>query len=403
MTWSLTRVMESVFWISAGLILYTYLVYPFLLAMLAGLYQAWTDLQFAARRKNRRRRPPAEHWSSVSLVIAACNEEAVIAEKMRNCGELDYPSEKLEILVGCDGCTDATAELARAANLGNAVIHEYRERSGKSPVVDRLVKEARGEIVVFSDANTMLDKYSLRSLVRHFADPQVGCVCGELRLLSPEGGPRTESLYWRYETALRFLESRLNLNLGANGAIYAIRRELFSPLEKQPADDFLLPMRIRDAGYRQIYDPEAIAYEEALASVQHEFRRRIRNLSGTLPALMATLHMLSPTAGRVAFSYWSHKVLRWVAPFAMVLAFLAAAVLSPNSPFYLGCVVMGFGMALLAFVGYRLESRQVHRSIFSIPYYFLSMNLALILAFVRFLRGGHRVAWDRGIREKKLA
>lgn len=394
--------MKLLFWISAGLVLYTYAGYPLLLAAVASLRQAWEDLRFAVRRRDRRRRPTGQSWPSVSLVFSAYNEEAAMVEKMRNLAALDYPLERLEILVGCDGCTDRTAELARAANLPNTRIFDFSERSGKPEVLNRLVREASGEIVVFSDANTFMDRGAVRSMAFRFSDPRVGCVCGELRLTSRRSVSQPEGLYWRYEVFLKFLESRLGLLLGANGGVYAIRRELFSPLPRQGvSDDFLVPMRIRGAGYRVIYDPEALAYEEAGAGLRHDFRRRIRVGAGNFATLRYTARLLSPAAGRLAFSYWSHKVFRWLAPFALPLAFFCSLALARlGGPFYAACAAVGATLAALALVGYRLELRNAHHVLFSVPCYFLSMNLAMMLGLVRFLTGGHRAAWYRAARSE---
>jgi cellulose synthase/poly-beta-1,6-N-acetylglucosamine synthase-like glycosyltransferase len=405
-----------IFWISAGLVLYTYAIYPLVLIVLAGARQVIDDLRYAASRGNRRK-PMLDAFQSskyprVSLIFAAYNEESVIAAKMANCRAIEYPAGRLEILVGCDGCSDRTAELARAAALPGTTVFDtgdFAERFGKPAVLNRLVALAGGELVVFSDANTMLQPGAVALLACHFADPRIGCVCGELRVTSREGGPSTEGAYWRYELFLKFLESRMGMLLGANGGVFAIRRDLFKPLPKQAIiDDFLIAMRIRDAGYQVVYDPEAAALEDAAAGVRDEFRRRIRIGAGNFHALRFTARMLSPTAGRICFSYWSHKVFRWLVPFALPLAFVAAAGIAATDSFsgleralYGGCAALGLLITALAVVGYRMELRGRHRSMFSVPYYFLSMNLALLLGFVRFVTGEQTAVWHRTAREKQ--
>ena len=184
-----TLAMKILFWISAGMVLYTYVGYPFLLLVVASLRQAFSDFRFALRGGQRRLRWTGECLPSVSLVFSAYNEAAVIEAKMRNCAELDYPPEQLEILVGCDGCTDRTAELARAARLPNARILEYSERSGKLEVLNRVMREAQGEIVVFSDANTLLDTAAVRSLLRHFSNPRAP-ICVSARPKAPSAPAR---------------------------------------------------------------------------------------------------------------------------------------------------------------------------------------------------------------------
>jgi cellulose synthase/poly-beta-1,6-N-acetylglucosamine synthase-like glycosyltransferase len=393
--------MELIFWISLGLIGYTYAGYPLVLLLLASAQQVRRDLRFAWGTERRRGiKEPA--LPTVSLVFAAYNEAAVMAEKMRNCGEIDYPAGKLEILVGCDGCSDETAAFARQAALPNTTVSEYGERSGKPVVLNRLVAAANGEVVVFSDANTMFEPKAVRCLVRHFADSRVGCVCGELRLRDPESGARGEGLYWRYEGCLKFFESRLNMLVGANGGIFAVRRELFEPLPlKAIVDDFLTAMEVRRKNYRVVFDWEAAGYETAASNVREEFVRRVRIGAGNFHALRMTWRLLMPGAGRIAFSYWSHKVLRWLVPFALLTAFGAALSLSAQ-PFYAVCALLSVMFSAAALLGYRRELRNVHRGLCAVPYYFLSMNLALFVGFLKFVSGQQGVIWQRTPRRREL-
>lgn len=382
------------FWIALGQLLYTYVAYPLLLFAAAGLRQLRSDLAFAWRRRERRQRASAAFRPEVSLVFSAHNEQDVIEEKMRSCAQLDYPAERTEVLVGCDGCSDRTGELARSVSLPNARVFEFPERAGKLSVLNRLVREARGEIVVFSDASSLLRADAIRMLVRHFEDSRVGCACGEMRLRSSGGAAPAEGAYWRYEFFLKLMESRLNLLLGASGCIYAIRRELYSSFPpKAINEDFLLPMFIRAAGYRLVFDPEAVAYEEPARDVRQEFRRHVRIGAGNFHALRFTARFLNPAAGWVAFSYWSHKVLRWLAPFALLAAFFSSLVLSAE-PFYRVFVAASVAMAALSVFGYRRELRGLPGNLLSVPYYFVSLHLALLVGFVRFLNGRQTAVWE---------
>ena len=383
--------MRQVFWASAALLVYTYTVYPGLLIVLAAVVQLARDLRFGLSRQHRR--AGRESRPRVSIVFAAHNEEAVIAQKMANCADLAYPAGSLEILIGCDGCTDATAARARAAALPNVSVYEFRDRGGKLVVLNRLVPLAKGEIVVFCDANTELEPDAVQMLVRHFSRPDVGCVCGELRLRTHEGQPSGEHLYWRYETLLKFLESRLNMLVGANGALFAIRRSLFTPI---PADgiveDLLIALQVRAAGHHVIYDPEAIAWEDVACDTNQEFRRRVRIGAGNFHALRHAWRLLSPRAGGVAFAFWSHKICRWIVPFALLTAQISAVALA-RDPFYGAAAAIGMCLALLAILGSRLDRRARSWAPASVPYYFLSMNLALALGFVAFARGTQSIAW----------
>lgn len=381
------------FWLSVGLLLYTYGGYPLILIVLGTLEQLKSDLRFGLARRSRRASRDRTGWPLVSIVFAAHNEAVVIGRKMINCAQLDYPAESLEILVGCDGCTDATAALARLAAPPNASIHEFVSRSGKAAILNTLLPYARGEIVVFCDANTEFEPDAIRALVRHFERSDIGCVCGELRLRASDGQASGEQLYWRFETLLKFLESRLNMLVGANGAVFAIRRSLFLPIPPDGiVEDLLIAMSVRAAGYRVVYDPEAIAWEDVAPSSQHEFRRRVRIGAGNFHALRHSWRMLSPTAGAVAFAFWSHKICRWLAPVFMIAAQLSASVLA-REPFYALFASLGAGLVLLAVIGHRLDLRARYWAPASIPYYFLSMNLALLLGLMAFGRGTQSIAW----------
>lgn len=265
-------------------------------------------------------------------------------------------------------------------------------------VLNRLVPRARGEIVVFCDANIIFAPDAIRLLMRPFADPRIGCACGEVKFRTASGGPSAESSYWRYECFLKRMESRLDALVGASGAFFAVRRDLYEPLPPQGIiDDFLIAMRVRDAGYRLIYEVAALAFEETAASVRDEFHRRVRIGAGNFHALRFTWRQLLPSAGSAAFAYWSHKVFRWLAPFALLLLAASSLALSAG-PFYAACAALILAFALSGLLGYLLELRNVRRSVFSMPYYFLSMNLALLLGFFRFATRAQSLAWRRTAR-----
>ena len=383
--------MRLIFWMSVGLVLYTYGGYPLVLVILGSLEQLTSDLRFGLGRRSRR--SSRADYPRVSIVFAAHNEEAVIAQKMVNCARLDYPPASLEILVGCDGCADATAALARIAAPPTASVYEFPDRCGKPAVLNRLVPLARGDIVVFCDANTELQADAIQSLVRHFRRPGVGCVCGELHLRTTEGHATGEQIYWRYETLLKFLESRLNMLVGANGALFAIRRSLFRPIPADGiVDDFLIALNVRAAGYRVVYDPEAIAWEEVAPNARQEFRRRVRIGAGNFQALRHTWRLLNPAAGGVALALWSHKVCRWLIPVALLGAQIAAMTLA-SEPLYGVAATSGGVLVLLALLGHRLDRRGQYWAPVSVPFYFLSMNLALLLGLIAFVRGTQSIVW----------
>jgi cellulose synthase/poly-beta-1,6-N-acetylglucosamine synthase-like glycosyltransferase len=395
--------MRVMFWVSVGILLYTYGGYPLLLIALGSLRQLKSDLRFGLSRHTRRVPRDRAECPRVSIVFAAHNERSVIEQKMRNCARLDYPAASLEILVGCDGCTDGTAAIARAAAPPNASVYEFTVRSGKPAVLNRLLPRARGEIVVFCDANTELEPDAIRALVRHFRQPGIGCVCGELRLRAPDGQASGEQLYWRFETLLKFLESRSNMLVGANGAVFAIRRSLFVPIPADGiVDDFLIGMHARAAGYRIVYEPEAVAWEQVAPSTRHEFRRRVRIGAGNFHALRYTWRLLHPRAGAVALAFWSHKVCRWLVPVFIATAEISALTLA-REPIYGVPAATGMVLVLLALLGHRVDRRRAYWAPASIPYYFLSMNLALLLGLVAFVRGQQSIVWTPTARTPSAA
>jgi cellulose synthase/poly-beta-1,6-N-acetylglucosamine synthase-like glycosyltransferase len=223
-------------------------------------------------------------------------------------------------------------------------------------------------------------------------------VSGELHFTTRDGAVKSEGAYWRYEQLLKFFESRLNMLVGANGGVFAIRRELFDPLPRFAIiDDFLIAMQIRSRGYKVVYDPQAIAYEETAGDARQEFQRRKRIGAGAYHALRYTWKMLLPSAGSVCLSYWSHKICRWLVPFALVFGLLSALFLSGHT-FYRYAALVGLAAIAAASYGYSLEVRGRAAGIFSIPYYFLSMNLALMLGFFRFVAGSQTAVWRRTAR-----
>jgi glycosyltransferase involved in cell wall biosynthesis len=263
--------------------------------------------------------PPADGAPpSVSLVIAAHDEEAVIARKVRNALDLDHPRDRLEVIVCCDGCTDATA--ARAREAGADVVLEL-PRGGKVRTQDAGVERARGDIVAFSDANAVLERDALRELVAPFADPRVGYVCGQVRFVN-EGGTSQEGLYWRYEMALRAFESRLASVTGGNGAIYATRRDAYLVVDEVMGHDLSFPFNFVKRGWRAVYRPTARATEKMVPSIEGEWRRKRRMMSHAWPIVLRG-GLLDPRGYPPAYALMilSHRVLRYASPFLHLLAF----------------------------------------------------------------------------------
>jgi len=384
------NVIEFIFWASLGLTAYAYLGYPLL---------AWTWAWISKDPRGRRTgvlevRPP-EEWPQVTLVIAAYKEESIILERLQNALMLDYPADRIEILVGVDGIEDLTADLVRSVDESRVRCLQYPVRRGKASVLNDSVPQARGDIVVFSDANTMMQPDAIKRLVRHFERKQVGGVCGKLVLVDPITGSNVDGMYWKFENFLKRCEGRMGALLGVNGAIYAIRKELYQPIPANTIiDDFLIGMRVHQQGMLLIYDPTAIAIEETPANINAEFHRRARIGAGAFQSLVWLRPLLNPLRGKVAFAFWSHKVCRWFCPAFLVTAMIANIILS-SDPLYLRILLIHELFYVAAALGaYFLHGRKQLR-LFRIPAMFVSMNAALAVGFWRWLSGIQGGTWKR--------
>ncbi len=387
---------ETAFWVASVLCIYTYFGYPLLLFVASSIVQSARDFRFLFRRATRRVSPVEDgELPLVSVVIPAHNEEAAIGTKIENTLALDYPRDKLEIIIGSDGSDDGTNGIVASFADRGVLLAAYPERRGKPSVINDTVARATGEVVVISDATTMIERDALRKIVRHFRDPRVGAVNGELRFVSPDKGYRGEGLYWRYEVMLKFMENRLGVVLGSSGALCAVRRSAYRPIPANCiCDDFLITLNVLIDRRRAVYDPEAQSTEETAASVAMESSRRARIGAGNFQALAWSLRLLNPLRGWVALCYLSHKVFKWVTWVFLLVALVPNAALVAR-PFYWALFVaqLGFyGIAVLGAVRWRIPALSAAGRI---AYYFLAMHFALFQGFVRYVRGAQRVAWQR--------
>ena len=355
---------KIIFWVAVGLILYVFAGYPSLLWLLQRIFH--------------RERRHEEEQPTVSLLIPAHNEAAIIAEKINNSLAIDYPADRLEIVVASDGSTDSTAkivhQLAQAGRAGRVRLLDFPVNRGKIAVLNDAVPLLEGDIVVFTDASSMLAPEAVRRLVANFSDHSVGAVSGVYRVLNPQqaalGGQ--EALYWRYETFLKLQESRLGCMLGAHGSLFAIRKRLYPFLPPATInDDFLIPLRVVEQGYRVAYEPSAVAYEQA-----HEmegFGRRVRIAAGNVEQLVEAKALLWPPRPLLLFSFLSHKAGRLIVPVAM-LAAMAASLALWGHPFYTVMALVQILFYVLAVLGafFPLKPRWLR-----LPYYFSMINGAL--------------------------
>lgn len=386
-----------------GLVLYAYLGYPLMLAVWAALHQLGHDLQFVFRKADRRRSEPAE-WPCVAVVIAAYNEERHIAARVRNLLEQDYPADKLRIYIGSDGSKDRTAEILRGFQDERLQPQIFERNRGKASVLNDLRAQTREPIVVFSDVNTFFERQAIRKLVRWFQDPTVGGVTGELRLLGNDG-ENQDSLYWRMEQALKYFEGRIGGLLGANGAIYAIRRELWPALPANAiCDDFIIGMHIPVTGHRLAYDPTAWAEEDTPNDIAEEHHRRLRIGIGNFQSLFEHPEFITRTNWATKFAYVSHKVLRWTTPHLLLTSLMATLLLATTQDS--AHSVLWRAWASVQLLGYVAVALWYRRSLAGVPLpkharlptFFFALNWAFLRASIRYFFGSQQGAWRRTAR-----
>ncbi|MBI4161311.1 MAG: glycosyltransferase family 2 protein [Acidobacteria bacterium] len=361
-----------VFWVSLTLLGYAWAGYPLLLWIL-GRGRRWPAPEEPAR------------LPAVSLLIPAHNEAEVLPAKLDNCRDLDYPADRLEIVVISDASTDATDRFAEERGGANVRLFRLPDRLGKVEGLNRAVPGVRGEILVVSDANTMLRRDAIRNLVRHFGDRSVGLVSGELRLVNPGAtlAGAKESLYWRYECRVRRFESRLGRIMGATGPLYACRTGLFRPVPPNMFDDLVIPVRILLAGYSTRYDPDAVGWEEAAGDVRSDLHRRLRNASrGARSTRLLLGEAFRLGAPGVSLQLFSHKLLRWVT-FPLLVGIFAgsAAFGAPPARVFLLLQALFYAAAI---TGGILDRVRRSSNPFLAPYYFTAAQAA---SFVGLLVG----------------
>lgn len=378
------HILQVSFWIAAALIAYVYAGYPILL--------------FALARTRVHVHQKSQHdFPRVTLLISAYNEKAIIEAKLENALALDYPKESIEIIVVSDCSDDGTDEIV--LKYSNRAIRLVRStaRLGKSAGLNLGVSQSTGQILVFSDANAMYEPDAIRHLVSHFSDPGMGYVVGNARytqLASKAASSESEGLYWKLETWLKEKESDFGSVVGGDGAIYAIRRELFAPLLPTDINDFLNPLQIITRGYRGVYDARAVCYEEAGDSFEKEFGRKVRIVSRALNAIHRAPAVLLPwTQPRHWFALISHKVLRWFVPVFLLWLIVVTIGLS-RSPFYRVAAVLQLSFYLLALFGWILQKRSKSPKILYLPYYFCLVNLASLFGIFKLLTGALSPTWQ---------
>ena len=376
--------------LSLILFVYNYFIYPAVIILVSKFVKT-----------SRAEYPLAERteWPTVSFIIAAYNEEKVIRNKILNTLALDYPAEKFQIIIVSDGSDDKTHEIvSEYAESGIIGLHEMA-RGGKSGALNRGVAQAKGDILVFSDANNNFSKDAIKHLVKHFADTQIGAVTGAKHIY--ENNDRQSStgdgLYWKYESKIKEAESRLGSITGAEGEILAVRKSMFTPLDKNVInDDAAITFNIVKSGNRIIYEKAAQAYEEASIDLVDDFNVKVRMTAGGYQTLELQWNYLFPPRNWYAFSFISHKVLRWLAPHFLLLILLTTA-FTLNNPYMLTLFVLQLAFYLVSFYGWLYRSKDLPKLVY-IPMYFTVMNIALFWGFIRFLSRNTASIWKKAER-----
>ena len=365
-----------IFWIAVFGVFYPYAGYPLVLLVVRRLVSRSTPRA-------------APELPTISMIIPVHNEASRLERKIANTLALDYPADRLEILIVSDGSTDATVDLIKARANPRLTLIELPKRGGKAAALNAGLARATGDLVVFTDASIALAADSIRAIVRPFADPRVGCVSGEDRIADTGG----EGLYGRYELYLRRLESDVHSIVGASGSFYAQRRALCAPFTEGMAPDFLSVLRTVEQGYRALSEPAATGEMTSVKDPKQEFDRKVRTLLRGMTALFAYKTLLNPLrTGIFALELWSHKVLRWTVPFCLLGALVAPLPLL-HRPFYL----MAFAAQLIFYAGGLAafgEWAGMHRSLpGKIALYFSSVNAAILTAWYRYGSGVRQELW----------
>ncbi len=387
--------MIALFWISLFIIFYAFIGYGILLYFLIKIKRAV---------KGKHVLPSNNNLPTCTLIVAAYNEERFIEEKIQNSLELTYPQGRLKLIFITDGSSDGTADIV--AKYPEIIHMHSAERKGKMAAVHRAIDTVDTEVMVFTDANTFLNKDAIVNICRHYSNPKVGAVAGEKRVLITEASDATagEGFYWKYESKLKVWDSELYSVVGAAGELFSVRTDLYEHVPPSAIiDDFMISMLIAKKGYRIIYEPDAYAMEGASEDVKEELKRKIRIAAGGLQSIIWLKSLLLPFKNpTLSFQYVSHRVLRWtVVPFLMILLVILNVILVHNNEgaiyqLFLIAQLMFYGMALF---GWMLEAKQIKVKVFFIPYYFCMMNYAVIRGIFRYLSGRQSAVWDKAKRK----
>jgi cellulose synthase/poly-beta-1,6-N-acetylglucosamine synthase-like glycosyltransferase len=376
--------MPLLLWLAMVAVFWPHIGYPALLFLLA--------------RLSRRSPARADVEPTVTVIVAAHNEEAVIGRKVEETLRLDYPAEKLDVIVAADGCTDATCAIVEAFADPRVRVLDLQERNGKTAAQNAAAAAADGEILIFTDATTEVPHNAIRGLVSYFADPMVGCAGAELEYVSREGTAVGSggATYWSYEKTIKRLESKVNSLIGVSGCLYAVRADAYRPIDPDLTSDFVIASDVAAQGKRVVYAEGIVAQEDTNERSDDEFRMRVRVIIQSIHALVRKRAMLNPwVGGFFAFQLFSHKVLRYLTPLflAAILGLNIAIATATGSPLYVALLVAQLIAYAAAATQYLLLRVGIRWRLLVVPFYFLHANAAALWALVAYLRGERAVTW----------
>ncbi len=373
---------QIMFWFSIGVIALVYFGYPLMLSLVA---------YFNKKPHNKNRIEPY-----VTLLIPAYNEENVIREKLNNSLSLDYPKEKIEILLILDECTDKTKDIAEQYIDKGIKIIEQKPRRGKMAALNMAVSQARGEILLFTDADVLLDAKSVMNLVENFSDNNIGCVGGELHYESDRNSlvEAGEGLYFSYDKFLRSKESDMQTLFVVSGSIYAMRKSLFTTIREDLADDFINPISVASKGVGVVYDQTAKAFGKIAKTTKDEFGQKVRMITQGFHGSTQIFKFINSKNFIYLFEFIFHKFLRWMVPLFLISIFVSNLFLL-NLRFYQVIFYAQILFYLLALAGFFLQERRINIKLFYIPFYFVLINTASLVGFLKFLTGGTRGTWEK--------
>ena len=374
----------AAFWFALAAVAYAYVGYPAVL-WLASRLRAPAIRSYGARTD----------WPTVTMLVSAYNEEQVIAEKIRNALSLDYPAALLKIIVVSDGSTDGTHQIVKAFADQRVMLRHYEGRLGKTACLNRVMPAVTSDIVVFSDANSMYGARALRALVAPFVDSSVGFVTGWTTYMSAGGGSGSLGIYAKLELMTKELESQLSSCIGADGAIFAIRRELYVPLKDYDINDLVLPLSINERGYRGVLQRDATCSEHDAGGSKREFQRQVRITSRTIRAIANYRQLLNPFRfGFLSFELFSHKASRLLVPFFLVALLISNLLLAAQGGFYLMALSAQAILYCLAAMGTIIPTTNPVGRVVETARTFIAVNVAIGLAWIKYMQGETFVTWS---------